>query len=163
MKYRDILKVLFSPESDDLLTEGVSYTEALCRFQNGSIVDEFLLFSINREQTHGIGPIAKITIDMETHCIINQSRCEEYTTFLFVPTCSPDEVSNALLDYESNYPMFRSVMKKASSDISALTSEDYRIIKQIKSDIDIFMPPEMKIEVKKFCPDMFDFIEMITK
>lgn len=116
MKYKDIVKILFSSENESLVPDGIAYSEAICEKKDGKLCDSFFLYTVTDMRQKAIGPVAKISVDASTGSVVDYCEYENPREFSLKNSYDEDTVIKALDDYEALYPALREVYFKEQCD-----------------------------------------------
>lgn len=154
MKYRDIIKAIFKPENEDYIPDGLAYSEAVCERRNGVILDSFFLYSVTETRDKGVGPLAKIVVDMQSERVVDYFEFENYGEFSLLNSNDEESVINALDEYELLYPAFR---ERCFNE--HLNNDDRDIVRRIWRAIITFANEDTLKIYKTIAPEMFEFIE----
>ena len=154
MKYRDIIKAIFKAENEDYIPDGLAYSEAVCERRNGVIFDSFFLYSVMKTGDKGVGPLAKIVLDMQSERVVDYYEFENYYEFSLLNSNEEESVINALDEYELLYPAFRECCFNEH-----LNDYDRDIVRRIWRAIITFANEDTLKIYKTIAPEMFEFIE----
>ena len=154
MRYRDIIKAIFRAETEDFIPDGLAYSEAVCERRNGVLLDSFFLYSVMETRDKGVGPLAKIVLDMQSERVVDYFEFENYGEFSLLNSNDEESVINALDEYELIYPAFR---ERCFNE--HLNDVDRDIVKQIWKAIITFANEDMLKIYKTIAPEMFEFIK----
>ena len=154
MKYRDIIKALFKAENEDYIPDGLAYSEAMCEQRNTVTLDSFFLYSITETRDKGVGPLAKVILDLQSERVVEYFEYENYSEFSLLNNNDEESVINALDEYELLYPAFRDCCFNEH-----LNDADREIVRRIWRVISIFENEDMLKIYKTMAPEMFGFIE----
>lgn len=153
MKYKDIVKILFSPENENLIPDGVAYSEAICEKEDGKLYDSFFLYAITDMRQKAVGPLAKISVDALTGKVVDYCEYENPREFSLNNSYDDDTVIKALEDYEALYPAFREVYQQGLYDKSVR-----ELLLQVMKNIGIFANTDMLNIYNQLFADTFKFI-----
>lgn len=153
MEYKDIVKILFLPENESLIPDGVAYSEAICEKKDGFLWDSFFLYTVTEKRTKAVGPIAKISVDTSTRKIVDYCEYENPQEFSLVNRYDSSAILKALDDYETLYPELRDIYSGNREDTN--TRE---LLLQIIEDISIFANDEMLSIYNQLFAETFQFI-----
>ena len=154
MKYRDIIKAIFRAENEDYIPDGLAYSEAVCVRKNGLILDSFFLYSVTETRDKGVGPLAKIVLDMQSEQVVEYFEYENYGEFSLLNSNDEESVINALDEYELLYPAFRDLCFN-----EYLNDNDRDIVRRVWRAIITFANEDTLKIYKTIAPEMFEFIE----
>ena len=153
MEYKDIVKILFLPENESLIPDGVAYSEAICEKKDGILVDSFFLYTIKEMRSEAVGPLAKISVDASTGRIVDYCEYENPQEFSLENRYDSATILDALDNYEALYPKLRDAYCRKEQD--ANTRE---LLLQIIKDINIFANDEMLSIYNQLFTETFQFI-----
>lgn len=153
MEYRDIIKVIFKEENEDYIPDGLAYSEAMCERRKGVILDSFFLYSVTATRDKGVGPFAKVVIDLQSERVVEYFEYENYREFSLLNNNDEESVINALDEYELLYPTFRDCCFNEH-----LNDDDRDIVRRIWRAISIFTNEDTLNIYKTMAPEMFSFI-----
>lgn len=117
-------------------------------------MDSFFLYSITEMREKGAGPLAKITLDLQSAQVVDYLEYENYTEFPLRNNSDEESVINALDEYELLYPTFRDIFFREH-----LNDDDREIVRRLWKAISIFANEDMLTIYKTVSPQMFDFIK----
>lgn len=154
MQYKDIVKVLFKADNECYIPDGLAYSEAMCERRGERVLDSFFLYSVAERREKGAGPLAKVTLDLQSEQVVDYFEYENYSDFLLQNNNDEESVISALDEYELLYPAFRDIFLR-----DFLNDDERDIIKRLWKAISIFANEDMLTIYKTVSPQMFDFIE----
>lgn len=153
MEYKDIVKILFSPENEKFVPDGVAYSEAICEKEDGKLCDSFFLYAVVDMRKRAVGPLAKISVDALTGKVVDYCEYENPREFSLNNKYDDDTVIKALEDYEKLYPKFREAYKQGICDESIK-----ELLLQVMKNIGIFANVDMLNIYNQLFADTFKFI-----
>ncbi len=153
MKYKDIVKILFLPENENFVPDGVAYSEAICEKKDGKIYDSFFLYAVKDMRQKAIGPLAKISVDVLSGNVVDYCEYENPREFSLENKYDDDTVVKALEDYEALYPAFRDTYQQGFCD-----EKTRELILQVMKNIGIFANDDMFSIYSQLFADTFEFM-----
>ncbi len=153
MKYKDIVRLLFLPENESLIPDGVAYSEAICEEKDGKLLDSFFLYTVTDMRSKAIGPIAKISVDASTGSVADYCEYENPKEFSLENGYDDAIVIEALNKYESLYPEFREIYSKKQHDENIK-----KLLLQVIRSISIFANNDMLNIYNQLFSETFKFM-----
>ena len=153
MKYNDIVNLLFLPENESLIPDGIAYSEAICEIADGKLLDSFFLYTIVDMRKKAIGPLAKISVDASTKTVVDYCEYENPREFSLRNNYDDETIIEALNSYETLYPELRNIYFEKQSDAKAK-----ELLMQIISSISVFANDDMLSIYNQLFPESFKFM-----
>lgn len=153
MKYKDIVRMLFLPDNERAIPDGVAYSEAICEIKDGKLLDSFFLYTVKDMRSRAIGPIAKISVDASTGSIFDYCEYENPSEFSLENNYDDETVIESLNNYEVLYPKLREIFSKKQYDEN--TKE---LLLQVIRNINIFANDDMLSIYNQLFSETFKFI-----
>lgn len=153
MKYKDIVKILFSPENESFIPDGVAYSEAVCEKKCGKLWDSFFLYAVTDMRKKAIGPFAKISVDVSSGRMVDYCEYENPREFSLENKYDDETVIKALENYEALYPAFREAYQQ---ELCGETTKE--LLLQVMKNIRIFANSDMFDIYNQLFAETFKFM-----